>query len=296
MLRRQPTTILTIFPHSVQREENGSISRVDSSPPQRTEAIVPVVTATSNTTATAESMILQKLLAELEARAISRAQAPYVVQQVPPVRGPGFVRVQSYLLWVLSVVLCFFVVKYVDREKTNQISDPAQSRSIANLTTRISDQNRQFLQMLDSVEHLASAVASSSMRSAAMLTRLGHDLKRANSPPPNQKGETGPSPVPSITPSSSTEALGENSVGGHHHEPAEDLVAMPNVVVHHNEKGIMDYWRVPRIVSGVRVMTKVVPVVQTAAGVFVHNVGEARDYIVTPSGDWLSASDPNANK
>jgi hypothetical protein len=267
---------------------------IESPRSQRTEAIVPLVAV--NSAATAESIVLQKLLAELESRALARAQPPYIVDQASEARHRRFVRAQSGLIWALSVVLCVFVVKYIDREKTPQASDPAQTRSIANLTTTISDQNKQFVQMLDSVEHLASAVASSSMRTAAMLTRFGRDLKRADPQPPSPKGETGPNPLPSVITSSGSEALRENPMGGHHHEPAEDLIALPNAVVHHNEKGIMDYWRVPRIVSGVRVMTKVVPIVQTTAGIFVHNVAEIRDYIVTPSGDWIAVSDANANK
>jgi hypothetical protein len=79
-------------------------------------------------------------------------------------------------------------------------------------------------------------------------------------------------------------------MGGHHHQPIEDVVAPRNVIVHHKENGVMDYWLVPRLVSGSRVMTKVFPIAQTNMGVFVHNIEDVKDYIVTPSGDWLSAS------
>jgi hypothetical protein len=79
-------------------------------------------------------------------------------------------------------------------------------------------------------------------------------------------------------------------MGGHHHDPIEDVIAPRNAIVHHTESGVMDYWLMPRVVSGTRSMIKVFPIAQTNLGIFVHSFDEVRDYVVTPSGDWLAAS------
>ena len=85
-------------------------------------------------------------------------------------------------------------------------------------------------------------------------------------------------------------------MGGHHHDPIEDVIAPRNAIVHHNESGVMDYWLMPRVISGSRSMIKVFPIAQTNLGIFVHCFDEVRDYVVTPSGDWLAASDPGGNR
>jgi hypothetical protein len=215
-------------------------------------------------------------------------------------RRTALVRTLFGLLWASSLVLCIFVVKYLDRQPTIQIVDPAQTRSITSLTNTIGDQNKQFVRMIDSVEGLANAVASSSLRTSAMqavLRRLGHDLKPADTPPANTAVTAKPSPPAVSAPVQAVQAEQSTSVflGGHHHQPIEDVVAPRNVIVHHRENGLMDYWLVPRIVSGSRVMTKVFPIAQTNMGIFVHDLENVKDYIVTPTGDWLVASAPSGN-
>jgi uncharacterized protein YdaL len=73
-------------------------------------------------------------------------------------------------------------------------------------------------------------------------------------------------------------------------------VAPSNGVVHHNAQGVMDYWLIPRTVSGIPTMAKVVPILQNNSGTFVHHIAEVKDYIVTPTGDWLEVSEPAGNK
>ncbi len=342
--------ILTIFPHPAERQvENQSASAVEPSRPRRSEAILPTLNANSNQAAAIESIILQRLLAEIEARAATRFPAPYLAEQAPQTRRTGWFRAQIALLWVLSIVLCIIVVKYLDREKSASKFDPAQTRSITTLTATINDQNKQFSRMFDSIQQLTTAVASSSLRTTAMqaiLNRLGGGLNQPephqtrekidfgglkagsssglsslvntgsnsglgnglNSPlnsalnlagpqSPSEKIEFGPT-LPPIVKSTPPQPLREQTPmeilpSKHHHQPIGDVVAMDNVVVHHNKSGVMDYWLVPRIVSGAKIMTKVVPIAQTTIGVFVHNAEDGNDYIVTPSSDWLAASDPN---
>ena len=85
-------------------------------------------------------------------------------------------------------------------------------------------------------------------------------------------------------------------MGGHVHPPIEWAVAPANAIVHHNAMGVMDYWLLPRTLAGNTVMTKVVPVVQNDSGIFVHHVAEVKDYLVTPSGDWVEVPDTNDKK
>jgi hypothetical protein len=281
--------ILTIFQHPARGEmelEKRSVSAV--------EPVAPVVSTNPNAPATVEALVLQRLLAELEARAAARVPAPYVMERAPRSRRTTLIRTQFALLWALSIVLCVFVVKYLDHQETVQLSDPAQTRSITTLTATIGDQNKQFVRMIDSVESLASAVASSSLRTTAMqavLKRLGRDMKQPDAQPVTEKPAPTSKPSPAaVNAPPQREEPAEVPMGGHHHQPIEDVVAPRNVIVHHKENGVMDYWLVPRIVSGSRVMTKVFPIAQTNMGVFVHNIEDVKDYIVTPSGDWLSAS------
>lgn len=289
--------ILTIFsrpaPHELEAENRSS----SAAALQPANAPVP---------ATVESIVIEKLLAELDARAVARAPGPYLMERSPSRRHTAWLRALWAALWVMSLVLCVFVVKYIDRESTSQAFDPTRARSIDHLATSIGDQNKQFARMIDSVETLANAVASSSVRTTAMqsvLRRLGQAVRpdfsnalsqAADSPPKRPAAPLAPPPqAPSPEPAT---ASGVPFMGHHHHDPIEDVIAPRNAVVHHNENGVMDYWVLPRVVSGSRSMIKVFPIAQTNLGIFVHSFDEIRDYVVTPSGDWLAASDPSGNR
>ena len=276
--------ILTIFPrpalHELEAPKNGSATALEPG-----NGVAP---------ATVESIVIEKLLAELDARAVARVPGPYLMERAPSRRHVAWLRTLWAALWVMSIVLCVFVVKYIDRENGSQAFDPAQARSINHLANSIGDQNKQFSRMIDSVETLANVVASSSVRTTAMqavLRRLGHDLSQAaDTPPQRPPAPAAPVSAPPRQEPVAVASLATLSMGGHHHDPIEDVIAPRNAVVHHNENGVMDYWLMPRVVSGARSMIKVFPVAQTNLGVFVHGFDEVRDYVVTPSGDWLAAS------
>ncbi|MBV9611184.1 MAG: hypothetical protein JO091_01875, partial [Acidobacteriaceae bacterium] len=187
-------------------------------------------------------------------------------------------------------------------------TDAAQNTSIRNLSAAVSNQSAQLSKMIESIEAMSGVVASASQHAAAlpaMLKRIGSDLREAGALSLPGKVESRPQPAFStiLTPSTILPApaptladSGAISMGGHHHPPVDDVVAMSNVVVHHNPQGVMDYWLVPRVVAGAPVMTKVVPITQTRMGTFVHNVEEVKDYIVTPSGDWIAAPESNEKR
>ena len=278
--------ILTIFPRPAQHELEA----------QKNLSSAALEPANGSAPATVESIVIEKLLAELDARAVARVPGPYLMERSPSRRHVIWLRSLWAALWVMSIVLCVFVVKYIDRENTPQAFDPSQARSINHLANSIGDQNKQFSRMIDSVETLANAVASSSVRTTAMqsvLRRLGHDLSQAADAPPKRP----PVPVaPPPQPVRQEPVAAGLSMGGHHHDPIEDVIAPRNAVVHHNESGVMDYWLMPRTASGARSMIKVFPVAQTGLGIFVHSFDEVRDYVVTPSGDWLAASNTGANR
>ncbi len=290
-------TILTIFPDSSYRQVETGSTPAGKPSPQRTEALVPARSVTGSTTPSIESVILDKLLAELDAREIARAQPPYLMEQARPLRHTHLLRTLWALVWALSIGLSVFVVKYIDSQKMAQAIDSAQTHSLNNLTAAIGDQKNEFAKMIDSVQSLAGVMAETSARTAAipeMLKRLGNDFTQA-APPVEVVGESAPAPAPASLamiappPEENSAAI---PMGGHHHPPMEYAVAPDGVVVHHNYLGVMDYWMVPRMLSGVLTMTKVVPIAQSNAGIFVHDVAEIRDYIVTPSGDWIATSEP----
>jgi len=279
--------ILTIFPrpapHELEAPKNRSSTALEPSNRSAPDAV--------------ESRVIEKLLAELDARAVSRLPGPYLMERSPSRRHVAWLRGLWAALWVMSIILCVFVVKYIDRGNASQAFDPAQARSIDQLANSIGDQNKQFARLIDSVETLANSVASSSIRTTAMqavLRRLDHDSSQAADILPNRP----PAPVvPVLAPESQEPApAAQLSMGGHYHDPIEDVIAPNNAVVHHTESGVMDYWLMPRVVSGARSMIKVFPIAQTNLGIFVHSFDEVRDYVVTPSGDWLAASGANANR
>jgi hypothetical protein len=260
-----------------------------------------------------ESVLVEKLLAELDARTAARYPGPYFMERPPTRRHVIWLCILWAALWVMSLVLCVFVVKYFDRQPAPQAFDPAQAQSIHHLANSIGDQNQQFSRMIDSVQTLANAVAAASARTTAMqtaLSRLGHDLTPVAELPARPPATPAASsatmllperviapvplftPVPVIAPAPAA-AL---SMGGHRHDPIEDVIAPRNAIVHHNESGVMDYWLMPRVISGSRTMVKVFPIAQTSLGIFVHCFDEVHDYVVTPSGDWLNASDSSANR
>jgi hypothetical protein len=220
------------------------------------------------------------------------------MERPPAPRHVIWLRALWAALWVMSLVLCVFVVKYFDRQTTLQVFDPAQASSINHLADSLSDQNRQFSRMIDSVETLADSVASASVRTTAMqsvLRRLGHDLSQGADTPPKRPAAPIAPPVVLLRPEPEPEPLPTTglSMGGHRHDPIEDVIAPRNAIVHHNDNGVLDYWLMPRLISGSRSMIRVFPVAQTNLGIFVHSFDDVRDYVVTPSGDWLAASDPH---
>ncbi len=282
--------ILTIFPRPISREpENPKV------PSAASTALQP---ATGSLAAPAESVVVERLLAELDARAAMRFPGPYLMERPPARRHVIWLRALWAALWVMSLVLCVFVVKYFDRQTTSQVFDPAQASSINHLADSLSDQNRQFSRMIDSVETLANSVATASVHTTAMqsvLRRLGHDLSQAADTPPKRPAAPIAPPLVLLRPEPEPEPLPAAglSMGGHRHDPIEDVIAPRNAIVHHNDNGVMDYWLMPRLISGSRSIVRVFPVAQTNLGIFVHSFDDVRDYVVTPSGDWLAASDPH---
>lgn len=295
--------ILTIFPPPVRRRisSEGPAAEAHASPQQpSSQPLLPLPSSSATPAVSPEGAVLQRLLAELEARSVLRAPTPYIVEQLPRRSRVRGVHALVALLWVLSLALCVFVVKYVDLAHTAQSSDPAQTRSLTNLTAAIGDQNKQFARVVNSIESLAGSVASSSVHDsavAAVLKRLGREPASGAVPLKKPELDLIKAPPPPPAPPAAMpqrEAAPADRMGGHHHGQIEDVVAPRSAIVHHSDSGVMDYWLLPRMVAGSRIMTKVIPIAQTNLGLFVHGVDEVRDYIITPSGDWLNASESAA--
>jgi len=260
-------TILTIFPPSGH-------AQAESRPAVHSPALPSI-----------EAVILDRLLAELNTREVARVQPPYLMERQPSSETTRLLRTLWSALWVLSIVLCIFIVKYFDKQQAVQTPDAAQIHSLDTLTATLGDQKKEFAKLVASLQGLSGVVAATSARASAipnLLKRLGADFKPA----------APAAAAPAILAQPAQVEPAEISLGGHHHAPMEYAVAPDGVVVHHNYSGEMDYWLVPRLVSGARTMEKVVPVAQSNNGILVHDVAEVKDYIVTPAGDWIAASEP----
>jgi hypothetical protein len=292
--------ILTLFPDPAERYVTARPALTGAPSSERTEGLQ-LAAGAVNTLPSIESVILQKLLAEVEARQMTRAQPTYVIEQSPAARHTTLQRTLWCALWALSIVVSVLTVKYIDSQTMVPRENDAQSRSIEKLTASISYQNQAFSTVTDSLQQLANAIASSAKQTAALpqvLDRLGSNLQQVRSPAVRPAPEAASQPVSPVIIGTSPQSIDSAPIpmGGHIHPPIEWAVAPPNVVVHHNSRGVMDYWLMPRTVAGVPTIAKVVPILQNNSGTFVHHIAEVKDYIVTPSGDWIEASESSGNK
>jgi hypothetical protein len=292
--------ILTIFPLPAERYVAVQSALKEGLSSGHAEALEPAA-GSVNVLPSIESLILRKLLAEVEARQITRVQPTYVIEQPPAARHFTPVRALCCLLWAASITVAALTVKYVDSQTMIPKSNYSQSRSIETLTASIAHQDETFAMIIGSLQQLAGSVASSAKRAEAMpemLARLANHLQQIRPPAVTQAPELTLQPaMPEMlgtSPRNDDSAL--IPMGGHIHPPIEWAVLPSNVVAHHNSAGTMDYWLVPRMQSGVPTMVKVVPIVQNNSGTFVHHIAEAKDYTVTPSGDWIESSEPAGKK
>jgi hypothetical protein len=297
---RMKANIVTIFPTPSERYLPAPAS-LDEARGSVTAEGPKLVNGRIESWPSIESVILQKLLTEVEARQGARAQPTYVIEQSPP-RHRVILRVLWSTCWVLSITITALVVNSMDSRSivTNRGGDH-EDRSMADLSTNLARESDQFMRVSNALEQLASAIASSEQGVMA-----GREVMQ----PHVERSGQGNADVMKKTPveaKPATAALLGNSkpetdsgpipMRGHIHPPMEWGVAPANVVVHHNSTGVMDYWVMPRLVNGRTVMTKVVPVLQNEAGIFVHQIAEGRDYIVTSSGEWIpDATDGNGKK
>jgi len=242
-----------------------------------------------------ESILLQRLVAEIESRQLVRPQTTYVLDQPPARRQTALIRTLCGLVWVLSMAICIVTVKYIDGQSTVPQAGGLQSQAIDSLAASISDQKKEFSAMVDSLHVMTEAIASNSSRTAAIsgvLNRFSMDLQEAH--PPSQARVPVDLASPAAPPAQEADAA-LISMGGHHHAPLSSATVAPEgATVHYNALGVMDYWLVPRLVAGVREMVKVVPISQNNGASFVHDVAEAKDYILSPSGEWIAVLEPGS--
>jgi hypothetical protein len=287
------SNILTILPHPSERLPGaGNRALPAATSPQAVDGSA----RSPETLPSIESVLLQRLLAELDARQGARVQPTYVIEQSPAARQANLTRTLWSLLWVLSLIVCVLSVKYMDSQTMVPRSDAGQSRALENLTASIGDQRKEFSSVAESLHELASAIALSSTRTQAIPDLLSQ-LSAQFAPQPRAPVVRQPIELPAQPAVSEASDPAPIPMGGHHHAPIEyATVAPPTAIVHHNASGVMDYWLVSRVISGTPTMEKVVPVSQTSAGTLVHDVAEVKDYLLTPSGDWVPALETNQSK
>lgn len=288
------STIVTIFPSPAERYKAArpALNEASSAPPSERPKLVkrPVETLPS-----IESVILQKLLAELESRQVTRAQPTYDIEPSLPPNRITLHRILWGTTWVLSIAVTALAVNYLDGRTLAATTGGRESHSIEELTANLARQTDAFSGITSSLQQLAAVIASRGNRTVTireMPQPQPQPLQQAQAAvvqsPPSVLQPAVPVIIGTAGPKIDSSSL---LLGGHIHPPAEWLVAPANAVVHHNSMGVMDYWLLPRTMGGNTVMTKVVPVLQNDSGIFVHSVAEVKDYVVTPSGDWIAVPD-----
>lgn len=183
--------ILTIFPLPAERYVAAQSALKEEVFSGRPGALEPA-TGSVNVLPSIESLILRKLLAEVEARQVTRVQPTYVIEQPRPWRHITPIRALYCLLWAASLALTALTVKYVDSQTIIPRSNDSESRSIETVTASIVHQNEAFAMIIGSLQQLAGTVASSAKRTEAMpemLARLTNHLQQMRPPAVKQTAE-----------------------------------------------------------------------------------------------------------
>lgn len=292
--------IVTIFPTASERYDAARPALTGASSPPTSDG-PKLVKGAVEALPSIESVILQKLLAELDVRQLTRVQPTYIIEPKPPLQRVISRRVLWSAGWVLSIALAALGVNYIDTVRMGKSTGDHESRSIEELTANLARETDAFSSVTSSLQQLATVIASTANR--RVTTREApqqhpDQLQQEQADLVNQTPSAGPqSAMPVIIGNSAPKP--ESSpipMGGHIHPPIDWAVAPANSIVHHNSMGVMDYWLMPRTTAGTTVMTKVVPVLQNNSGTFVHDVAETKDYLVTPSGEWIEVIDTNEKK
>jgi hypothetical protein len=251
-----------------------------------------------DTLQSSDVMTLQKILTEVQTRQIPQPQTT-VIEYSPPMRGTGAHHILWSALCVTSTIAAVFVVKYLDAQKIAPKSPDTASRSLERLTRTLADENQTFAVLNRSLQQLAEAVSASTGHAVAVGKMLEHFNNSFNQTSPAKATQSPPSPVaktsapreprraPELAEPIQNPVSTVNPATGHVHPPLDWALVPRNVVVHHDGAGVMDYWQVPRIVSGIPATVRVIPIAQNNLGTYVHHIAEVKDYLITPSGDWI---------
>ncbi len=229
---------------------------------------------------------VEALLTQLEAR--SRALVPYgygtLRESTPPRRSNnGPLALVLIGIWLSSLVLIVAYMKYVAHSPI--FSEPAVAPPTIALAP---DPEPQTTKVASSVNQLAQAVVTSSER----LNQLQAAVERSNRDLQRIAGKVNTAPAApkvvddSLTtvtvPTAESAALPKNWHRVLEVKPTESAVA------HKGADGSIDYWLVQR--GADPSPSKVLPIGTSPDGVVVHNLEDGKDYTLTPSGEWRSAS------
>jgi hypothetical protein len=214
-----------------------------------------------------------------------------VVQELLRPQPSIWLRVGLTAPWIVAILVWFFAVKSVSQQ---QAANLAQDQSLAALAGSISHQNEQVGSLTGSLQTLASAVASSSIRAngiEAGLERSRRDLRRIESKLYNDEMQfKADASATEAKPPQNLAALAAKR-SSHHHEIASELQPLAGTVVARDSNSKATYWLVPRESLGVLHMITALPIAAHPLGVVVHDVEDGKDYVVTQSGVWLRADD-----
>jgi hypothetical protein len=200
----------------------------------------------------------------------------------------GWSRAGLIAPWVVGIMVWGFALKSSSDQRTIQATNLSQAKSLVSLAGSINDQNKEVASVVNSLQSLTTAIASSSARTdgiEARLERSRRDLKRIES-----KIEAAEMQLPAQLTSGAVTTPPVKPT--HRHKIATDLEpGVKDAQVWSDPKGYVVYWLVPREISGNIHMIKVLPIARHPSGVVVHDVNEGVDYVVTHSGDWIREED-----
>jgi hypothetical protein len=265
-----------------------------------------------------DSTALTQLLAELNSHSLALVPYRQPRTETGAARAASAFRLESVLLWMLTTVLLAVVfstltIKYLISDRNLQAAAPRPTLEVLGPSTaelqQRDQQQKQFANLADALVRLTAASTSSNTRMSRIEAGQARLLRRSETPAPVATTKTvrpthvadvatstaTPTPTPSAPPpapavpvaaapavaiTAPASTLAESSITG--------IEMIRGAVEHRSASGVTDYWLAPRSTGGSTRMVKVRPFATSLKGVWVHNLDEGQDYVLSPSGGWIS--------
>jgi hypothetical protein len=210
---------------------------------------------------------------------------------------------------ILAAIIGFgyFASRALKQQDAFQEVSLSQNRSLLNLAVSVANGNVRVNGLTKSVKDVTATLAQSSSRIGEFSNQLGQRgnqiqvlnyrlqevetaLRRAQ-----QVRSQVPDTTTSLTTSQPPSVSPVASLAGPHSHQMDASIPMPaGALGHQNSQGELDYWLITRTLPSGERFVKVEPYGTSSRGIEMHSMSDGTDYILTPRGDWLSATESDS--